>query len=380
MRLVHLADLHLGKCVLEAPLLEDQRYILKQIVRIVSDYSADAVLIAGDIYDRSVPPADAVELFDDFLSALNREGVPVLAVSGNHDSPERLEFGSRLFAGRGVHIAGRYDGRVRRVTLDDEYGPVDFYLLPFLKPAMVRATLGEDAPTTDEAVRAALRGLPERPDVRSVLVAHQFVCAAGQAPETCESETLSVGGSDSVDVSRFAGFDYVALGHLHRAQRIGRDTARYAGSPLKYSLSEARFPKSVPLVTLGEKGTVSAELLPLTPRRELRRVRGRLADLLAAAREHPDDSQCYIHAVLTDEAVLDPAERLRTVYPNLLHVEFESRETSDGDPAESDPIAQKSEQEIFGDFYRRVNGEPLSDRQRAVLESVIAKVKEGEEP
>lgn len=380
MRMLHLADLHLGKCVLEAPMLEVQRHFLDDVLHTASENAVDAVLIAGDIYDRSVPPADAVEAFDDFLSALHRAGIPVLAVSGNHDSPERLEFGSRLFANDGIHIAGRYDGHVRRVTLTDAIGPVNFYLLPFLKPVMVRATLGEDVTSTDEAVRLALKGLPEDPGSRSVLIAHQFVCASGLSPETCDSETLSVGGSDSVDISCFDGFDYVALGHLHRPQRIGRDTARYAGSPLKYSLSEIRYPKSLPLVTLGEKGQIDVELLPIRPLLDMRRIRGGLEELLAAGRENPADCEDYIHAVLTGGEVLDPAERLRTVYPHLLHVEIETAEHPEIEEAFTDPLAHKSERELFEDFYRQVNGKPLSEEQGAVLDSVIAKVKGEDTP
>lgn len=377
MRLLHLADLHLGKSLLEAPLLEDQRYILHQITALAVENRVDAVLIAGDVYDRSIPPAEAVELLDEFLNDLSGQGIAVLAVSGNHDSPERLDFGSRLFAGRGVHIAGRYDGAVRRVTLEDEYGPVHMYLLPFLRPAVVNARLGCAAANTDEAVRAALAGLPEQPEERSLLIAHQFVCAGGRDPELCESDTVSVGGSDRVDVSCFDGFDYVALGHLHRAQRIGRDTVRYAGSPLKYSLSETRHVKSVPLVTLGRKGEAAAELLPLVPRRELRKLRGRLDELLAAGRENggSPENDDYIHAVLTDEAALDPAERLRTVYRNLLHVELQPPERTAGDEAAANPLAHKSEAELFGEFFAQVNGVPLSDNQQALLDDVIRTVR-----
>ena len=215
-----------------------------------------------------------------------------------HDSPERLEFGSRLFAGRGVHIAGYYDGTLRRVDLSDRYGSVHFYLLPFIKPAMVRAMSGEEVGNTDEAVRAALRDFRESDTSgRHVLIAHQFVCAGEQAPETCDSETASVGGSDNVDVSCFDGFDYVALGHLHRSQRIGRDTVRYSGSPLKYSLSECGTSKSFTLVTLGQKGEIEIEQLPVTPLRDLRRIRGGLRSY-CGGRENPSDSDDSIHAVL----------------------------------------------------------------------------------
>lgn len=378
MRLLHLSDLHLGKCVLEAPFLEDQRHILKAALTAAIGHSVDAVMIAGDIYDRSVPPADAVGVLDDFICGLSERGIPVLAVSGNHDSPERLEFGSRLFSGRGVHIAGSYNGTLRRVTLDDEYGRVNFYLLPFLKPAAVRAFFDEEIGSTEAAVRAALKGVPADQNDRNVLIAHQFVCAGEQPPETCDSEALSIGGSDSVDVSCFDGFDYVALGHLHRPQRIGRDSVRYAGSPLKYSLSEVRHAKSFSLVTLGEKGQIDTELLPITPLRDLRRIRGKLNDLIDAARESPAGSDDYIHAVLTDDSALDPAARLRMVYPNLLHVEIERQGRETCEDTAFDPMAYKTEPELFEDFFRHVHGTGLSDEQRAVLDRVIANVKGGE--
>lgn len=377
MRFLHIADLHLGKSVLEAPMLEDQRSILNAAVSAAEQHKADAVLIAGDIYDRSIPSAEAVGVFDDFLCALSERGITVLAVSGNHDSPERLEFGSRLFAGHGVHIAGFYNGTVRRVTMEDEYGRINIHLLPFIKPAMVRAMLGEEVSTTDEAVRAALRGFPDAScaNDRNVIIAHQFVCYGNQTPEICDSETLSVGGSDNVDTSRFDGFDYAALGHLHRAQHMGRDTVRYAGSPLKYSLSEVRHTKSFTLVTLGEKGHIDIELLPIEPPHDLRRIKGRLDDLITAAKEESADCHDYIHAILTDENVLDPAARLRMVYPNLLHVEIEQRERELDDDTEFDPMLHKSEHELFEDFFRHVHGINLTDDQQSVLKQVIARVK-----
>lgn len=372
MRFLHLADLHLGRCVLEAPMLEDQRYILDELVRLAIDRRADAVVIAGDVYDRSIPPAEAVELLDRFLNGLSDAGIAVLLVAGNHDSPERLDFGRRLFESRRVYIAGRYTGAVPRVTLTDEAGPVDFYLLPFVKPAVVNARLGRETAATDEAVAAALEGLSAEPGRRSVLVAHQFVCAGGISPETCGSETVSVGGSDQVDVSRFDRFDYVALGHLHRAQRMGRDTVRYAGSPLKYSLSEARHVKSAPLVTLAPDRAVEVELCPLTPLHDLRCLRGSLEELLAAGRAEPDSAEDYIHAVLTDADALDPAERLRAVYPRLLHVELAPREGGAPEDASiADPLAHKSEEDLFEEFYRTVHGESLSEPQRTVLREAI---------
>jgi exonuclease SbcD len=377
MRFLHIADLHIGKSVLEMPMLEDQRYILKAVVAAAVENNVDAVLIAGDIYDRSVPPAEAVCVLDDFLSILSEKGITVIAVAGNHDSPERLEFGSRLLAGRGVHIAGIYNGNLRSVTLCDEHGPVHFYTLPFVKPAIIRAVLGEDVSNTAEAVRAALQGYPitSHADDRNVLVAHQFVCHGEHAPDTCDSEIHSVGGSDSVDVSCFDGFDYVALGHLHRAQHISLETIRYSGSPLKYSLSEVRHTKSLTLVTLGEKGQVEIDLIPVNPPHDLRRIKGRLEDLITAAKENPDGRHDYIHAVLTERDVLDPAARLRMVYPNLMHVEIELHQSEFEENIGFDPMEQKSELQLFEDFFRQVNGTELNSDQNRIIQTIMANVK-----
>ena len=378
MRFLHIADLHLGKSVLETPMLEDQRFILSKIVDCALENKVDAVLIAGDIYDRSVPIAEAVCALDDFLNALCDNGIALIAIAGNHDSPERLEFGSRLMSGRGVHISGVYSGTLRQVTLKDEYGPVNIYLLPFIKPAMVRAVLGQEVSSTAQAVEAALQGypVPEHKNDRNVLVAHQFVSHGDLAPETCDSEIHSVGGSDRVDASCFDGFDYVALGHLHRAQQISSETVRYAGSPLKYSLSEVKHSKSFTLVTLGEKGQVKIDLIPIKPLRDLRRISGSLENLIAAGLNDPEGRQDYIHAVLTDMDALDPAARLRMVYPNLLHVEIEQQRTELDEDVEFDPTAQISELELFEDFYRHIHGTGLEDDQRGIIEAVLASIKE----
>ena len=380
MRLLHIGDLHLGKYLLETPLLDDQRYVLEAAVAAAAQHSVDAVLIAGDIYDRSVPPADAVGVLDDFICELSNRNIPVLAVSGNHDSPERLEFGSRLFSGRGVHIAGYYNGDLRQVVLNDKYGNVNFYLLPFIKPAMVRSFFDDDINTTQDAVSAALRGISFDQTERNVLIAHQFVCAGEHSPETCESETISIGGSDSVDVSCFDGFDYVALGHLHRSQYIGRNSVRYAGSPLKYSLSEGRHNKSFTLVTIGEKGQVETELISISPLHDLRKITGKLDDLITAAKSSSSGSNDYIHAVLTDDSAIDPAARLRMVYPNLLHVEINRAARESYNNTDADPMAHKSEPELFENFYRHIHGMDLTQEQRTVFDGVFAKIKEDEKP
>ena len=369
MRLIHLGDLHLGKFVLEVSMLEEQRAFLRYLADYAAANAVDAVLLAGDIYDRSVPPAEAVQVLDEFWCARHRAGIPVLAVPGNHDSPERLAFGSRLFASEGIHMAGPYDGTLPVVELRDAYGPVRVYLLPFLKPVMVRAALEAEVAGTDEAVRAALAVSPPDPACRNILVAHQFVCAGGLTPAVCDSETPCVGGSEPVDASAFDAFDYVALGHLHRAQKMGRETVRYAGSPLRYSLSEAAHVKSFPVVTLGEKGRVDIELVPIVPRRQLRRIQGELTALLQAGLEDPDGREDYIWAVLEEDA-LNPAERLRAVYPHLLHVETAQPAVPDEETGEAE-AAPQSVGELFAAFYAEMTGRPLTGEQRAVVAQTL---------
>lgn len=390
MKLLHLADLHLGKTVLEAPMLEEQEAFLKKILELVDERGVDAVLMAGDLYDRSVPPAEAVELLDGFLSALSGRGIPVLAAAGNHDSPERLDFGSRIFTRGGLYIAGRYRPELTRVRLADAHGPVDVTLLPFLRPVTVRAALstapqeqdGEKGEagirTTEDAVRAALAACPPEPGVRQVLVAHQFVCAGGMPPATCDSETPYAGGVEAVDVSCFDGYDYVALGHLHRPQRVGRDTVRYAGSPLKYSLSEAGHVKSCPLVTLGLTGVEDIELIPLRPPHDLRRVKGELEELLEMGRGR-EEAGDYLWAVLTGERVPDPAERLRTVYPRLLHVEYQ--QYTAGGSVEEEIQAEKalSPGELFERFYHTMTGGEPTARQRELLTAALDRAARKEE-
>ena len=271
MKLIHLSDLHLGKRVCEMSMLEDQAYILREILGIVEDTRPDALLISGDVYDKSVPSAEAVTVFDDFLCRLAARKLPVLIISGNHDSPERLSFGGRLMEGSGIHISPVYDGTVRPITLRDSFGDVHFWLLPFLKPVHVRQFFPEEnIESYTDACAAAVAHMPLNKEERNVILVHQFVTGA----ETCGSEELSVGGTDNVDASVFADFDYVALGHIHRPQNGGSNKIRYCGTPLKYSLSEVDHLKSVTLVELGAKGELHLELIPLHPKRDLREIRG----------------------------------------------------------------------------------------------------------
>jgi exonuclease SbcD len=375
MKLLHLSDLHIGKRVCEFSMLEDQRYILERILGIIRDVKPDAVLIAGDLYDRSVPVGEAVTLLDDFLTELAGHEIPVFAISGNHDSPERLDFGSRIMRRNHVTIAGLFQGTVPHAVLTDAFGPVHIYLLPFLRPAAAQPFFGaKRTDTYDRAVRAALGTVLLNPNDRNVLVAHQFVVSGSAEPDRCDSETVSVGGLDSVDVSAFAGFDYVALGHLHGPQQIGRPSVRYAGSPLKYSFSEARQKKSVTVVDLGEKGKLELTRIPLTPLRDMREIRGPIAALTAPETTEGTNREDYIRAVLTDEReVADAAGKLRAVYPNLMRIDFENRrmETENAGTAAAGDPSRRTPMQLFDEFYRDRNGSPMSAKERKILEEIM---------
>lgn len=366
MRFLHLADLHLGKRVNGFDLLDDQRFILEQVVDLCAGRSVDAVVVAGDIYDVPQPPAGAVLLLDWFLTELAARGVKVLAVSGNHDSAERLDFAAGLLAGQGVYLAGRFTGAPRQIVLSDRYGPVEFTLLPFVRAATVRHYLPDaDLPDYDTAVAAALAAAqPAAP--RRVLLAHQMVVAGLTSPLLSGSETapLTVGTVDSIDASRFEGFAYTALGHIHRAQRVGSDIVRYAGAPLCYHLDECGAEKSATLVKLGRRGVESIDALPLTPRRAMRHLTGPLAKLV----EHPTDTGDYIWATLTDPTPLpDAMAALRAAYPNAMRLDYQPRGTAAAVPDAAVAVRGKPFAELFQDFFTQMNGRPLTiDEARAV--------------
>ncbi len=377
MKLLHLSDLHLGKRFKEFPLLEDQAYILQVILGIADVERPDAVLIAGDVYDRPTPSTEAVELLDHFLVALAQREIPVLLASGNHDSPERLAFGAQLLEKSQIHIAPVYNGTVTPVTLQDAYGPVDIYLLPFLKPLYVRRCFPEEEiQDCTEAVACAIAHMDINPARRNVLAAHQFVIGA----ERCDSEEVSVGGSDQVDVSVFAPFDYVALGHLHGPQDLDGGRVRYCGTPLKYSFSEIRHKKSVTLVELGPKGERTIRPILLTPLRDMVERRGTFQELFSAPRL-PQDQEAYIHVVLTDEEdVPNAMERLRTIYPNVMGLDYDNRRTRNGDFCMgSANMVQQSPLDLFAAFYEQQNGAPLTEEQRRYLTAKIEEIQEVKE-
>ena len=380
MKLMHLSDLHLGKRLNEFSLLEDQSFILQQLVELVRSEQPDCVLLAGDIYDKPVPPAEAVTLFDDFLNKL-AQLTTVCVTSGNHDSAERLAFGAQLMREGGVHFCGLYTGEPQCVTLQDAYGSVHIYLLPFLKPAHVRHCLppteAEQVTTYHEALRCAVERLHINAAERNVLVAHQFVTGA----QTAGSEAVNVGGVDNIGAEVFAAFDYTALGHIHRAQNVGSERVRYSGTPLKYSFAEWQQEKSVTLVELGEKGSVSVTALPLAPLRDLRKLRGSYEELMSRDfyDELPKDSngllRDFYHLTLTDEEdVPDAVQKLRAVYKNLLQLEYDNKRTRTDNAIEgAERVVEKSPLELMEEFYQLQNNQALSEKQRAYLQGLLEK-------
>lgn len=379
MKLIHLSDLHLGKRVNEFSMLEDQRYILGEILKIIDQEQPQGVLIAGDVYDKSVPPTEAVALLDDFLAALAGRAVPVFLISGNHDSPERIAFGGRLMARSGVHLAPVYHGTVAPITLTDAHGPVNLYLLPFLKPTHVRRFFPErEISTYTDALATAIQAMGVDPSVRNVLVTHQFVTGAAR----CDSEEISVGGSDNVDVSVFDPFDYVALGHIHGPQQVGREGVRYCGTPLKYSFSEASHKKSVTVVELEEKGSLTVRTVPLVPQRDLVELRGTYEQLtfrgFYQGTSYPQD---YVHITLTDEEdIPDAVRKLRVIYPYLMKLDYDNRRTRTEVSLEgAQDVQQKSPLELLEEFYQQQNGQPMGQEQQAFARGLMEQIWEENE-
>ena len=371
MKLIHLSDLHLGKRLREYSLMEDQAFILETILRVVNDERPDGVIIAGDVYDKSVPSAEAVALFDRFLSDLADRGHPVFVISGNHDSAERISYGRSIMSRSGVYLSAVFDGSVEPVVLEDAYGPVHVYLLPFIKPANVRAAYPEEeiASYTD-AVRAAVAHMNVDPAVRSVLVTHQFVTGA----ERSESETVSVGGSDNVDVSVFEAFDYVALGHIHRPQNCGSPRVRYCGTPLKYSFSEAKDEKSVTVAELGPKGQLAVRTVPLIPLRDMADIRGSYDEItLRSFYENTSWRTDYVRITLTDEEEIpNVGDKLRTIYTNWMQILYDNRRTrQDNAVTGAEEGAERSPLQLFADFYELQNNGPMTEDQSAFMTGLI---------
>ena len=374
MRILHLSDLHLGKRVNEFSMLEDQEYILMKIINIIDETKPDAVVIAGDVYDKTIPPVEAVELFDDFLVRLAKRKINVFVISGNHDSAERISFGGRLMENSGVFMSPVYQGTVDPVVLNDEYGELCIYLLPFIKPAHVRRFYpDQDITSYNDALQTALDAMHIDTDQRNVLVTHQFVTGA----MTSDSEELSVGGTDHVDVSVFDGFDYVALGHLHRAQKCGKETVRYSGTPLKYSFSEANDHKSVTLIDFYEKGNVNIQLIPLVPKRDLVELKGSYEELtLKSFYENTTYTNDYVHITLTDEQdIVDVLMKLRVIYKNIMKLDYDNHRTRHHAQINGTmDVKSKSHFEHFSDFYEMQNGQALNDDQISFVKEIMDEI------
>ena len=377
MKFVHISDLHLGKRVNEYSMLEDQEYILTKIINIIDDEKPSGVIIAGDVYDKSIPSAEAVQMFDDFLTRLAKRNLQVFVISGNHDSPERMSFGSRLMDQSGIHISQVYNGQIEPFAMEDEHGVINVYMLPFVKPAHVKRFSDERIESYTDAIRVAIAEMKVDQSARNLLITHQFVTGATRS----ESEDVSVGGSDNVDVSVFDGFDYVALGHIHSPQNCTSERVRYCGTPLKYSFSEAKDNKSVTVVELAKKGSLSVKTISLVPMRDMVEIKGRYHEImLKSFYENTSYQEDYIHITLTDEEdIVDAIGKLRTVYHNLMKLDYDNKRTRSVAQVDGAvDVETKTPIELFSDFYELQNNQPMSDEQKAFVEDLIEQVWEDE--
>lgn len=377
MRLIHLSDLHLGKRLNEFSLIEDQEFILREIYSIISEERPDIIVIAGDIYDKPVPSAEAVRLFDDFLTKAAEQTKHIFVISGNHDSAERIAFGSHIMEKSGIHMSPVYDGNIVPTILSDEYGDFGVYMLPFIKPVSVRRFFPDtEIETYTDAVNTAVDAMNADFSRRNILITHQFVTGAQKS----DSEEISVGGTDNVDSSAFDGFDYVALGHIHSPQNVGSEKIRYCGTPLKYSFSEAAQEKSVTVVDFGKKGDITVRTVPLEPMHDMRVVRGSFDYICSKECSSKGDSKDYIHAVLTDEEDIPEAMgRLRGVYPNIMSLEYDNRRTrSSHGSIETADADNRLPIELFEEFYKLANGGEMLEQQRELVQSLIEKIWEEE--
>lgn len=373
MKLIHLSDLHIGRRVNGFSMLEDQSHIFQAILNIVDQEKPDAILIAGDIYDIPMPSAEAVQTLDGFLNALKDRKLQVFVISGNHDSQERLAFGRELMTRSGIHMAPVYRGDATPMTLSDHYGYVNIFMLPYLTPVRVRQAFPDaEISSYTDAYRVAIEQMNVPRHERNVLVAHAFVTGAARS----ESEEISVGGADNVDASVFEAFDYVALGHLHRAQNVGSPRIRYCGTPLKYDFSEVSQQKSLTVVELAEKGSLTFREVPLMPLREMRELRGTYMELTARQFYQNTNVDDYLHITLTDEQdIPDALNKLRTIYPNIMKLDYDNTRTrASGQLTISDDVPKLSPQALFADFYEQQNGQPMNDEQQQFLASLIERL------
>ena len=379
MKILHLADLHIGKIIFEQSLLEDQEYMLNKIIEKIKAENIDAILIAGDVYDRSIPQADAIDLLDRFLNILIKElKKKVFIIAGNHDSKERLGFGNKIFENEGLFISSKYEGKIKKVELQDEYGKLNIYMLPFIKPIEVKKYFDDETLSYDETIKKIIEKEDIDESQRNIILTHQFVTAIGEEVERTESEVLTLGGTDNVDISNYNKFDYVAIGHVHRPQRIGRDTARYAGTMLKYSFSEVNHKKTMPIIDFKEKGNIDIKLVELKPLRDMREIKGPIEKLLENYEE--ENANDYIRAIITnEEPVYDAIGQLRRIYPNVLKLEVQNSKILSNIEFKTEnlqKVKSKSEVELFNEFYKFQNNIELNVEQKNLIQEVVKEIKE----
>lgn len=373
MKIMHLSDLHIGKKVNEYSMLQDQVYILKEILQIIDDEKVETVIIAGDVYDRSLPPNEALELFDEFLYQLSSRNVNVFVISGNHDSPERISYGGRMMTENKIFLSPVYNGDVKPISLNDDYGEVNFYLLPFIRPADIRRYFpDENIENYTDAVKVAIDNMNVDFSERNILVTHQFVTGA----ELSESEDIIVGGTDNVSGEVFDGFDYVALGHIHREQTVGKDNIRYCGTPLKYSFSEAKHIKSVTILDFNDKGNIEYSKIPLTPFRDMREIRGTYYELTLKSSYESTNTEDYLHITLTDEEdIPDAIGKLRSIYPNIMKLDYDNLRTRGSGTVDAiENIESKSPFELFADLFKQQNNQDMSEEQEEIMRNLIDKI------
>ena len=384
MKILHTGDWHIGKLVHGYHMTEDQDYALNSLCDVIKEEKPDVLVIAGDIYDRSNPPVEAVALLNKYLNKILMElETPIIAIAGNHDSADRLHFGSDIFSKNGLYIEGVFRKDIKRIVLKDEHGPVNFYLLPFVEPAIVREVFNADVRNYEDAAKIILDYIKENmnKEERNVLVAHGYVTGINE-PETCESErALSIGGTDYIKAEIFEEFHYTALGHLHKCQKVSDDRIRYSGSLLKYSFSECNHKKSVTVVTLDEKGKVEINLKPVRNLRDMRKIKGNLENLLDMEVYKDTNVEDYIHAILTDEGeLLEPMRKLKSIYPNIMSLERENRINNLGDIKTSagEGAKYKSKMELFEEFYVSITGKEFTEEKKEIMSSIIEELQKEE--
>lgn len=377
MKILHLSDLHLGKRVNEFSMLEEQEFILNELLEIIDKENPQVVIIAGDVYDKSVPPTEAVSLFDDFLCSLSRLGLQVFVISGNHDSAERISFGGRIMSNSGIHMSPVYSGKIEPVKLYDEYGSLNVYMLPFIKPIYVKRFHGDaEIKSYTDALRIVVEEMNVDTQYRNILIAHQFVTGASFS----QSEEFSVGGTDNVDASVFEAFDYVALGHIHRPQNIGNGKMRYCGTLLKYSLSEVNQEKSVTIVDIGEKGSLSVRMLPIVTQHDMKEFKGNFAQLTDKSFYSNINTDDYIFITLTDEAdIPDAVRKLRKIYPRMMKLSYDNSRTRSCSEIKNDSFTEKlPPEQLFERFYEQQNNHLMSEEQLGFVRELIKEVWEEE--